>query len=165
MKRLVIIFAMVFLFAATSWAAVSSVNSGSTGTTPQLQPSTPVGLTPLVGACCITGKYLGTNTDTVCKPGQTPKKGKFTMDITQSTRCGGTLTAKVTDAEDGKITTFKGTVVPGPAKGCCTIDGVSTSGTDNIHFQGTLCKKILKWEANGSFKSNQCKGVWEMKQL
>ena len=165
MKRLVIIFAMVFLFAATSWAAVSSVNSVSTGTTPQLQTSTPTGLTTLAGACCITGKYLGSKTDTVCKPGQTPKKGKFTMDITQATRCGGTFTAKVTDAEDGKITTFTGTVVPGLTKGCCTIDGVSTSGTDSIHFKGTICKKILKWEAAGGFESNKCTGTWEMKQM
>lgn len=166
MKRFVTIFTIVFMLAAASWA-FSAVTTGNTqiGTTPQLQTTTPGGLTLPVGPCCITGKYSGSKTDTVCKPGQTPKTGKFTMDITQTTRCGGTFTAKVTDAEDGKITTFTGTVVPGTPKGCCTIDGVSTSGTDSIHFKGTICKKILKWEATGGFESNKCTGTWEMKQL
>lgn len=156
MKRLVIIFALVFLFNAPAFAV-------DTSTTTLHKTGVP-GTAVLTGPCCIGGHYTGNKKDTLCKPGQTPKKGKFTMDITQAARCGGTFTARVTDTEDGTITNFSGTVTPGKTKGCCTIDGVSTSGTDNIHFYGNICKTLGKWKAKGDFTGSNCSGVWDMQQ-
>lgn len=158
MKRTLTIctFALVFLFAATAFAVDTSTQTLPSTITP--------GATLLTGSCCISGHYEGNKIDTSCKPGNTPKTGKFTMDIIQATRCGGTFTAKVIDSEDGKVTDFSGTVSASPLRGCCTIAGKSTSGTDNIKFKGNICKETTKWKAKGSFTSSNCSGVWDMHQ-
>ncbi len=130
---------------------------------PQDQVLQPGQLKP-VGICCVSGKYAGFHQDISCASGTKPKKEKFTMEIKQTGKCGGTFQAKVTD-EGGKITDFSGTVKPGGPKGCCLIEGKSTSGTDNIHFKGTLCKKLMKWEGKGDYQSKKCKGIWEMHKI
>jgi hypothetical protein len=156
MKRWSLIAVLVLFWGSTAFAVDTSTKTFPSTITP--------GSAVLLVNCCISGHYEGSKEDTLCKPGETPHKGKFTMDITQATRCGGTFTAKVTDSEDGKITDFSGTVTASTIHGCCTIIGNSTSGTDNVKFKGTICKEATKWRAKGSFTSVNCSGVWNMQQ-
>jgi hypothetical protein len=167
MKRLVIIFAMVLMFSTTALAADSPVTTGRTQVESRtaVQSSTSTELQYLGSACCIGGKYTGTKQDTVCTPGNKPKAGGFTMEISQIGKCGGKFLATVVDSADGTVTSFGGQVAFTASRECCTIQGDSTSGTDKIHFKGTICKRGLKWEAKGDSDAKNCKGTWEMKQM
>ena len=157
-KSFLIVIAIVSMFSAVAFAA----DPASTRTLPStIKPD----VVTLGSTCCISGHYLGLKEDKLCTIGETPKKGKFTMDITQAAKCGGTYTAVVTDSDDGHVTNFSGTVTASPLRGCCTMSGNSTTGSDNIKIKGTICKKGLKWKVeNGTFKTNKCSGVWSMQQ-
>ncbi len=161
MNRILLSVGCIMLLSGLGFAAQKTVTQG----TGQGQTLGTAGTLHPVGACCINGHYAGIKVDTACNPGHKPKKSNFTMDITQVGKCGDSFTARATDSEDGKITGFAGTVKPGGPKGCCLIDGKSTSGTDNIHFWGTMCKSGGKWTAKGEFASKNCKGTWEMTQM
>lgn len=162
MKRLLIAFALVFVFAAFALTVDATATAGKTPEGVVKQPAT--GLQPLMGPCCISGVYQGVREDTSCTGDKKPSKDKFTMEITQAPKCGGTITAKVTDAKDGHVSHFTGTVSPGTPKGCCTITGKKTSGTDTTTFKGVLCKKLkAKWEGKGDYVSD-CRGFWQMHQ-
>ncbi len=158
MKSILTGIAIVFMFSTAVFAA----DPASTRTLPStIKPD----VMPIVSTCCISGHYLGVNEDKLCTAGETPGKGKFTMDITQAAKCGGTYTAVVTDSDDGHVTNFSGTVTAGPLRGCCTMSGNSTTGSDNIKIKGTICKKGLKWKVeNGTFKTNKCSGIWSIQQ-
>ncbi|MBN1546958.1 MAG: hypothetical protein JW902_09885 [Syntrophaceae bacterium] len=158
MKHIITIMAIVFSFATMAFAADSTIPKVMT------LPSPTPELKVIMGPCCISGHYLGNRQDTVCKPGETPGKGKFTMDIKQAARCGGTLTATVTDSKDGTVTQFAGTVAAGKIRGCCDISGKSTSATDSTSFKGIICKELTKWKAKGTFISANCSGTWDMQQ-
>jgi hypothetical protein len=75
--------------------------------------------------CSIGGKYNGLSQDTSCAGVDTLQKGEFTMVINQASKCGGAFQSDVTN-KDGKQT-FAGQVTPGGPKGCCVIDGKSTT--------------------------------------
>jgi hypothetical protein len=158
MKRFILLL-VCFLFVAP---LVLAQDKGATITkTPTETPKPGIGIPG--GECCISGKYLGSKTDTSCVPRRTPERKKFSMDITQAARCGSSWQGTVTDS-DGKITTFSGNITAGPGAGCCTVDAVSTTGTDNIRIKGLFCKRGTKWEGKGSFEDRECKGTWEMNQ-
>jgi hypothetical protein len=156
MKRFVFTVAGVFVFATVCLAADRTVP------TQPVAGTKPVAVQPekMPGACCISGKYSGMHTDTVCTSGQNPKKTAFIMDITQDGRCGEPFRAKV--IENDKISYFTGTVHAGGPKGCCVIEGNAVSGTEKTHFKGTLCKNGIKWEGKGDYDSTNCNGAWEM---
>ncbi len=165
MKRLAI--TVTVLLVSAVWCFAVDQPAPNVKQPVQVQPKDPVikpGDVKPAALCCISGKYAGVHQDVSCAPGTKPKKEKFTMEIRQAGNCGGTFKAKVTD-ESGKVTDFAGTVKPGGPKGCCLIEGKSTSGTDNIRLKGTLCKKLMKWEGKGEYQSNKCKGVWEMHKI
>ena len=158
MKSILTGIALAFMFSTVVFAA------DPTSTRPLPSTSKPA-VVPIASNCCIGGHYLGWKEDKLCTADEKPRKGKFSMDITQGARCGGTYTAVVTDSDDGHVTTFSGTVTASPLRGCCTMSGNSTSGSDNIKIKGTICKKDMKWKVdNGTFKTNKCSGVWSMQQ-
>ena len=162
MKRFLTALALILVFASPALAADATATTGQAREGAVNQPAT--GLKPLMGPCCISGLYQGLREDTACTGDNTPSKDKFTMEITQAPKCGGTFTAKVTDAKDGHVSYFNGTVSPGTPKGCCNIAGKSTSGTDTTTFKGVLCKKLTtKWEGKGDYVSD-CRGIWQMHQ-
>lgn len=163
MKRIIILVLCTVFLASFGFSAEKS--NPPLQTMPQAGTITPAGPPHPIGSCCISGKYRGEKEDTSCVPGHTPKRSKFTMDITQAGGCGGTFTAVVTDSHDGVTTNLSGTVAPGSPRGCCQIEGRSTSGTDNIQFKGTMCKKDGKWDVSGTFKTVHCKGNWKMTQM
>jgi len=167
MKRFVLTAAGVFVFATACFAAdkTGPATKPVVGSKPAIvQPLQPLG-EKMPGACCISGKYSGMHTDTVCTSGNKPKSSGFVMEITQDGKCGEPFRAKVID--DDKTSYFTGTVHAGGPRGCCLIEGKAVSGkavsgTDKTHFKGTLCKNGIKWEGKGDYDSTNCNGVWEM---
>jgi hypothetical protein len=164
MKRIGIVIFCLFVLVTLCFAAEKVAPLSKTPVTTKSAELTPKPESVLpVAGCCISGKYSGMKTDTTCIVGHKPEKNKFTMDITQAGKCGNTWQGTVTGSE-GNTTTYSGTVAVGGPKGCCAINASSTSGTDDVHIKGTLCKKGLKWEAKGDFNDKFCKGTWEMNQ-
>jgi hypothetical protein len=162
MKRFLMASAAVWMFATGALGAEPSATTGPISEGIVQQPA--IGLEPMIGTCCIGGDYQGVRQDTECTEVKTPSRDKFTMEIRQAPRCGGTFAATVTDAKDGHVSFFTGTVSESAQKGCCSISAKARSTTDTTTFNGVLCKGPTRtWEGKGQYVSD-CRGVWEMRQ-
>jgi len=122
--------------------------------------------------CCVAGEYRGSNTPDPLPNCPVPKSETFSMTISQSRGCGSSVWGRITDSS-GHVNDFTGTLSAGRPRGCCVI---TASFSDPGHpghlvkFTGTLCKRLGKWHASGTFtevnSGDPCKkgGVWEITQ-
>jgi len=134
--------------------------------------SNTAGAQSLKKPCCIAGDYEGTFEDTLSRTCPEPKKGKFTMTVSQENNCGPKVWGKIDQHERVPLEPpqdWEGTVQPNPAKRCCEIKGKFGHEDETIEFTICLRFKDGKWSGTGTYKQTHeakiCLGVWSIGQI
>jgi hypothetical protein len=130
-----------------------------------------VSLAALSGAiCCVAGTYEGFQINYVKPNCPTPVKENFKMIIKQMVPCTAAVGGTIVDSS-GTENHWTGTLTPGLRR-CCTLEGsILTPGGNTVKFKGTICLKLGKWRASGTWEevksSDPCRGsgTWQMTQV
>ena len=131
-----------------------------------------VSLSALSGAiCCVAGTYEGFQINYVKPNCPTPAKEKFTMVIKQMVPCTAAVGGTVVDSS-GTENHWTGTLSRSLMRGCCALEGSFLTPSGNtVKFKGTICLKLGKWQAKGTWEeigsTDPCrgKGTWQMSQI
>jgi len=132
-------------------------------------------ITPLQGQarklCCISGKYEGFQVNYARPNCPRPQKENFTMVVKQKEPCAEVIGGTVTDSS-GVVNDWTGTLSRGLMRGCCALEGSFLTPSGNtVKFKGTICLKLGKWQAKGTWEeigsTDPCrgKGTWQMSQI
>jgi hypothetical protein len=120
--------------------------------------------------CCVAGTYQGFQVNKILPNCPRPQKEKFTMEIKQEERCQAAVWGTVIDSS-GVVSNWKGTLTRG-LRGCCNLVGTITPSSGNtVTFKGSLCQKMGKWHAKGTWvesnSTDPCRGsgTWVMDQV
>ena len=120
--------------------------------------------------CCVSGEYEGFQVAAPKPNCPAPVKEKFRMVVKQTAPCAAEIGGTITDSA-GTVNDWKGTLSRGLGA-CCQFQGSFLTPSGNtIEFKGTICQKLGKWKAEGTWEElrspDHCKsgGTWQMTQI